>query len=61
MITEKELHQLEDIAKKFMYAIEKRGDLEDRDSDEEDFIETSVFSIKAALIEAYELGKKANK
>ena len=43
------------------YSIEERGDLETRNSDSEDFIEMSVWSIKAMLEEAYELGKKAAK
>ena len=50
--------ELLEIAKKYSYAIEQRGDLEDRCNDEEDFIEFSVWSIKAMLKEAYELGKK---
>ena len=49
--------QLIEIAKKNSY----RGDLETRNSDSEDFIEMSVWSIKAMLEEAYELGKKAAK
>lgn len=53
--------QLIEIAKKNSYSIEERGDLETRNSDSEDFIEMSVWSIKAMLEEAYELGKKVAK
>ena len=53
--------QLIEIAKKNSYSIETRGDLETRNRDSEDFIEMSVWSIKAMLEEAYELGKKAAK
>ena len=53
--------QLIEIAKRNSYSIEERGDLETRNSDSEDFIEMSVWSIKAMLEEAYELGKKAAK
>lgn len=57
-MTKKEYEQILNIAKDKMYAIEARGDLESRDNDSEDFIETSVYGIKAALIAAYELGKQ---
>lgn len=60
-MTEKELQQLVDVAKKHIYAIERRGDLENRGNDSEDFVETSVWSIKAALLEAYQLGQKQGK
>lgn len=53
--------QLVEIAKKNSYSIETRGDLESRHNDDEDFIEMSVWSIKAMLEEAYELGRKATK
>ena len=53
--------QLIEIAKKNSYSIETRGDLETRNGDSEDFIEMSVWSIKAMLEEAYELGRKAAK
>ena len=54
-------HQPLEIAKRNSYSIEERGDLETSNSDSEDFIEMSVWSIKAMLEEAYELGKKAAK
>ena len=56
--TKKEYNKLLEIAKDRIYAIENRGDLETRNNDSEDFIETSVSSIKDILIAAYELGKQ---
>ena len=58
-MTKKEYSKLLDIAKDRIYAVESRGDLETRDNDSEDFIETSVSSIKDILIAAYELGKQS--
>ena len=49
--------KIEAIAKEIIYAIEKRGGLDTRNNDDEDFIETSVWSLKAALEAAYEAGK----
>lgn len=57
-MTSKELKKLAKIAEKNIPELEGRGDLEARYSDDKDFFETSVWSLKAALIEAYELGKK---
>ena len=48
-----------DIAAKHLIAVQERGDLETRRSDSEDFIEVSVWSLKAALEEAYEAGRRA--
>lgn len=53
----KTLDALAKIAEENISALEGRGDLESRNNDSEDFFETSVWSIKAALIAAYELGK----
>ena len=50
--------QLEKIAKENSYVIEQRGDLETRNSDSEDFLEISVWSLKEMLKQAYELGKQ---
>lgn len=58
-ITDKELAKLVKIAEKHIPALEGRGSLEAKDSDDADFFETAVWSLKAALIEAYKLGKKA--
>lgn len=49
--------KLLEIAKKHFYPVEERGNLETRDNDHEDFFEVSVWSLKAALEEAYKLGK----
>lgn len=57
-MTSKELKKLVKIAEESIPELEGRGDLEARYSDSADFFETSVWSLKAALIEAYELGKK---
>lgn len=46
------------IAKKYFYSIESRGDLKSRYNDNEDFIDVAVWNIEAALIEAYEAGRK---
>ena len=48
--------QITEIAAKHLIAVQERGDLETRRSDSEDFIEVSVWSLKAALEEAYEAG-----
>ena len=40
------------------YTIENRGDLEEREREEENKVELSVADIEAMLMQAYELGKK---
>lgn len=57
-VTEKKLLE---IAKRNSVSVESRGDLERRRSDSEDFIEVSVWGIKAMLEEAYKLGAKVAK
>jgi len=59
-INEKRDKALLKIAKKHSYEIEERGDLEKRNTDSEDFLEVSVWSLKEMLKEAYELGKQNN-
>ena len=54
-----ERENLMEIAKKHIYPVEERGDLETRDNDSEDFLDVAVWSIKAALEAAYELGKES--
>lgn len=54
---EKETILLE-IAKHHNLTIKNRGDLETRHSDSEDFIELSVWSLKAMLKESYEAGQQ---
>lgn len=39
--------------------LEWRSDLEEHKTDDEDFFETSIWSLKAALLAAYELGKQS--
>ena len=57
-LSKKELESLVEIARKHIYPVEARGDLETRDNDSEDFLDVSVWSIKAVLAAAYELGKE---
>lgn len=52
------IEKLVKIANQNIPELEGRKDLEARYSDDADFFETSVWSLKAALIAAYELGKK---
>ena len=52
--------QLLEIAKKHSATIAERGDLKERGSDSEDFLELSVWSLKAMLEEAYQLGRQNN-
>ena len=59
-LSKKELESLVEIARKHIYTVEARGDLETRDNDSEDFLDVSVRSIKAALTAAYELGKESS-
>ncbi|MGX7140013.1 DUF6900 domain-containing protein [Facklamia languida] len=53
----KEIILLE-IAKQHSFAVNDRGDLEKRNTDSEDFIELSVWSLKAMLKAAYEAGQQ---
>ena len=57
-ITKKVQRQLLSIAMKHSCAVRERGDLEPRHSDSEDFLDVAVWSLKAALEDAYELGLK---
>lgn len=50
--------QFAEIAFKNICGIEDRGDLEVHNSDDEDFFEISIWSLKDILMEAYELGLK---
>lgn len=51
--------QLLEIAKQNSVEVEDRGDLESRHNDSEDFLEVSVWGLKAMLDAAYQLGKQA--
>ena len=48
---------VQEIAKQKILAIKRRGDLETRSNDEEDFFEVSVWELKEALLEIYNAGK----
>lgn len=52
------LHEISSIAAKYISAVERRGDLETRNYDGADFFETSVWGLKAALMDAYALGRE---
>lgn len=56
-VTKKQAAALLKIAKEASYTIERRGDLEERGWDGEDFLEVSVKSIEWMLEQAYLLGK----
>ena len=58
-MTKKIEKTLLEIAKKNNWEVEERGDLETRHSDQDDFIEVSVWGLKAMLEEAYAAGKAA--
>lgn len=62
-ITEKELKKIVEIAMECIPSLgmDGRTDLETKNSDSEDFHDIAVWSLKAALIEAYNLGKAAGK
>jgi len=50
------LSQLVSVAQKNFLELENRSDLETRNSDSEDFFTTSIWNLKAALVDAYKLG-----
>lgn len=56
-ITNKELKQLLEIAKKNIVSLKNRTDLERHFNGEEDFFEIAIWELKEVLITAYELGK----
>ena len=56
-LTKAQEAQLLEIAKRLMYEVDARGDLETRNWDGADFFEVSVWGLKKALEEAYFLGK----
>lgn len=57
-MTKSELNKLVKIAQVEITTMENRKDLEQHFADEEDFLDISVWELKAALIAAYELGKQ---
>lgn len=50
--------ELYEIAERNVYGLNGRGDLEQRFSDEEDFLDISVWGLRTMLEEAYQLGKQ---
>ncbi|MFM1524774.1 MULTISPECIES: DUF6900 domain-containing protein [Helcococcus] len=56
-IKEKDEKKVLEIAKKHSIEIQRRGDFEKRNTDSEDFIEISVWSLKEMLLEVYEAGR----
>lgn len=58
-MTKKELNKIIKIAQENIPELENRKDLEQHYTDDEDFFETSIWSLKAALEAAYELGKQS--
>lgn len=59
--SKKIISALTEIAKKNSPTIERRGDLEIRRNDEEDFQEIAIWDLKNMLIAAYELGLNSKK
>ena len=57
-LTKKEQRKVLGIAKKFIYGVKERGDLEQRFRDSDDFLDVAVWSLREALEEAYTLSKK---
>ena len=58
-MTKRTMNQIIKIVHETIPELETREDLERHYWDEEDFFETSVWSLKAALEAAYELGRKS--
>ena len=58
-MTKKELEKIVKIAQENIVPMENRADLERHYNNEEDFLDIAVWGLKAALIAAYELGKKS--
>lgn len=56
-LTKKEQRKVLEIAKKHIYGVRERGDLEQRYRDADDFLDVAVWCIRAALEEAYAAGK----
>ena len=57
--SKKEKEQILEIAKQYMVAFDFRGHLEELHNDSDDFIQVPVWGLEAALLAAYELGKKS--
>lgn len=57
-ISAKTAKELLKIAMENSVVVEERGDLERRWNDEEDFLDISVWGLKAMLEQAYQLGRE---
>ena len=60
-LTKKEQHKVLEIAKRVVYGVKERGDLEQRFNDSEDFLDIAVWTLREAMEEAYALGKEDGK
>lgn len=58
-LTTAEEKKLAALAEKFIPELEGRGDLKEHKNDDEDFFETSVWSLEALIAAAYELGRNS--
>ena len=56
-LTKKEQRKVLEIAKKHIYGVKERGDLERRYRDADDFLDVAAWCLRAALEEAYVAGK----
>ena len=57
-LTKKEQRKVLEIAKRVVYGVKERGDLEQHFNDSEDFLDIAVWTLREAMEEAYALGKE---
>ena len=57
-LTKTEQQKVLEIAKKHIYGVKERCDLEQRYRDADDFLDVAVWCLRDALEEAYALGKE---
>ena len=60
-LTKKEQRKVLEIAKRVVYGVKERGDLEMRYRDSDDFLDIAVWTLREAMEEAYALGKEDGK
>ena len=60
-LTKKEQQKVLEIAKRVVYGVKDRGDLEQRYRDSDDFLDIAVWTLREAMEEAYALGKEDGK
>jgi len=58
-MTKSELEALFNIAKEEISGLSDRANFEAHNIDSQDFFETSIWSLKAAMVAAYNLGKNS--